>query len=254
MNRKMLKNYLLCVLLSAFFCTSTAYPQDALPCVLKLNIVSFIEGTTDVLPVEGASVTLVDLKTKKAVKPGSISDLLFNNLKESEYKVSASRTGYRTSIDTFQLNCSRALQGTFNYSIAMWEGPSDKTVVYTTIDEVDKITGEEGNSSKPGGAPVMIGVEKSEKDNEPKGLLNSRAVVLAKPDYPSTARAVGASGEIHVRVLLDEEGFVVAAKAVSGHPLLRSVSELAAKASKFTPTLFSGKPVKISGIIVYNFR
>jgi len=54
-------------------------------------------------------------------------------------------------------------------------------------------------------------------------------------------------------VTVDEKGNVVAASAVSGHPLLRASAVQAARQSKFSPTLLSGKPVKVKGIIVYNF-
>jgi hypothetical protein len=46
---------------------------------------------------------------------------------------------------------------------------------------------------------------------------------------------------------------VYSARTVSGHPLLRANSEIAACSSKFTPTLLEGNPVKVSGVITYNF-
>jgi len=56
-----------------------------------------------------------------------------------------------------------------------------------------------------------------------------------------------------VQVVVDENGNVVSASAVSGHPLLRQSAEQSARQAKFSPTLLGGKPVKVSGIIVYNF-
>ena len=85
------------------------------------------------------------------------------------------------------------------------------------------------------------------------GILNGKAISLTKPSFPAAARAVGASGAVSVQVLINEEGNVASASAVSGHPLLRQVSEQAALASKFSPTTLQGQPVKVSGIIVYNF-
>ena len=84
-------------------------------------------------------------------------------------------------------------------------------------------------------------------------VLNGKVTVLPKPDYPPAAKAVRAEGAVSVRVLVDEEGNVTEAAAVSGHPLLRSVSEKAAMDAKFSPTFLSGKPVKISGILTFNF-
>lgn len=86
------------------------------------------------------------------------------------------------------------------------------------------------------------------------GVLNGKAIDLAKPAYPAAARAVRASGAVNVQVTVDENGDVVSAAAVSGHPLLRGSAETAARSAKFKPTLLSGKPVKVTGVIVYNFQ
>lgn len=86
------------------------------------------------------------------------------------------------------------------------------------------------------------------------GVLNGKATYLPKPTYPATAIAVNAQGKVDVQIMIDEHGKVVSAKAVSGHPLLRNVSEQAAWGAKFTPTLLSNVPVKVTGVIVYNFN
>lgn len=85
------------------------------------------------------------------------------------------------------------------------------------------------------------------------GVLNGKALSLPKPAYPPIARQARASGTVVVQVVIDEQGNVVSARAVSGHPLLRAVSEAAARGAKFSPTKLSGKPVRVSGVITYNF-
>ncbi|MFN0277429.1 MAG: energy transducer TonB [Pyrinomonadaceae bacterium] len=85
------------------------------------------------------------------------------------------------------------------------------------------------------------------------GVLNKTAMTLTKPSYPAAARAIRAGGMVVVQVLILEEGNMYSAKAISGHPLLRRASEIAACSSKFTPTLLSGEPVKVSGVITYNY-
>ncbi len=84
-------------------------------------------------------------------------------------------------------------------------------------------------------------------------MLNGKALSLPKPAYPSAARAVNASGAVNVQIVIDEQGNIVSATAVSGHPLLRQAAEQAAIEAKFSPTLLSGQPVRVSGILVYNF-
>jgi hypothetical protein len=46
---------------------------------------------------------------------------------------------------------------------------------------------------------------------------------------------------------------VVAVAAVEGHPLLMAPCVAAARQSRFSPTLCEGKPVKVTGVIQYNF-
>ena len=89
--------------------------------------------------------------------------------------------------------------------------------------------------------------------NAPINVLNGRALKLPKPNYPASARKARASGTVVVRVLIDQEGKVIAAQAVSGHHLLLDACVQAAKDSLFSPTLLAGKPVKVGGVIQYNF-
>ena len=72
-----------------------------------------------------------------------------------------------------------------------------------------------------------------------KGVVNGSAVSLPKPVYPAAAKAVGAGGAVNVQVTIDEQGNVISANAVSGHPLLRQASEKAALEAKFNPTLLA---------------
>ena len=85
------------------------------------------------------------------------------------------------------------------------------------------------------------------------GVLNGKATSLPKPAYPPAARAVRAGGSVSVQVLIDESGRVISANAVSGHPLLQAAAVGAARGARFSPTLLSGQPVKVSGVITYNF-
>lgn len=86
------------------------------------------------------------------------------------------------------------------------------------------------------------------------GVVNGKAVNLVQPSYPAAAKAVKASGAVNVQVTIDESGNVESAEAVSGHPLLRQAAVQAARASKFSITKLGGQPVKVNGIVVYNFK
>jgi TonB family protein len=85
------------------------------------------------------------------------------------------------------------------------------------------------------------------------GVLNGKALSLPKPDYPAEARAAGATGTVVVQVTVDEQGSVIAAKAVSGPQLLHQASVNAALQARFQPTFLMGEAVKVTGMITYNF-
>jgi hypothetical protein len=81
------------------------------------------------------------------------------------------------------------------------------------------------------------------------GTLNGKALSLPRPEYSSS----DPMGTVIVVVTIDEAGKVIGARAVSGHPALRGTSEQAARKARFTPWTLCGKPVKVSGSIIYNF-
>jgi protein TonB len=41
---------------------------------------------------------------------------------------------------------------------------------------------------------------------------------------------------------------------VEGHPLLRQAALEAAQQWKFRPTLLSGAPIKVTGVLIFNFK
>ena len=85
------------------------------------------------------------------------------------------------------------------------------------------------------------------------GVLNGKALSLPVPPYPPIARQEKASGTVVVQVTIDEYGNVVEASAVSGHPLLQQAAVHAARQAKFPPTRLMGEPIKVTGVLHYNF-
>jgi protein TonB len=82
--------------------------------------------------------------------------------------------------------------------------------------------------------------------------LGSESVSNAS-SRPRDAQGKLISGNVRVKVLIDERGQVISAKALDGPKGLREASEQAAMKARFAPTLLEGKPVKVSGVITYNF-
>lgn len=101
---------------------------------------------------------------------------------------------------------------------------------------------------------LVAGLPKRGKSVE-GGVVNGKAIKLEKPPYPAAARKSRAEGAVRVRVMIDESGKVIYACGAENdvHPALVQASEWAAYQSSFNPTTLAGEPVKVIGVIVYNF-
>jgi protein TonB len=84
-------------------------------------------------------------------------------------------------------------------------------------------------------------------------MLVSKAISIPKPAYPPMAKQINVEGPVAVQILVDEQGRVISAQAVSGHLILLHAAREAALQARFTPTVLNGQPVKIQGVITYNF-
>ena len=85
------------------------------------------------------------------------------------------------------------------------------------------------------------------------GVVNGTAIKLYQPPYPEEARAQAAAGEVKVRILINESGTVIRACAIEGPQVFMKASESAAYQSKFSPTTAGGKPLRVTGFIIYRF-
>ncbi len=81
------------------------------------------------------------------------------------------------------------------------------------------------------------------------GMLNGKAIYLPLPEVP----AGEATGVVLVQILIDEQGSVVEARALSGPQHLHVPAVNAARLARFSPTLMMGEPVRVSGTLSYSF-
>ena len=84
-------------------------------------------------------------------------------------------------------------------------------------------------------------------------VLTSKAVSLPQPPYPIMAKQMRIQGLVSVQILVDEQGRVVSAQVVTGNPALSTAAREAAMRARFTATVLNGQPVKVQGVINYNF-
>jgi len=86
------------------------------------------------------------------------------------------------------------------------------------------------------------------------GALNGKATYLPKPPYPAAAVAANIQGKVDVQVTVDEAGNVTSASAATGNAFLKTAAVKAAWQAKFSPTYLGKTPVKVTGIITYDFK
>src|SRR5262249_18867930 len=86
-----------------------------------------------------------------------------------------------------------------------------------------------------------------------KGVATGEVITKVQPIYPPIAKQINASAEVQVAIVINENGRVIEAKAVKGHPVLRAAAEDAARKWVFKPTLLDGKPVKQPGTLTFVF-
>ena len=97
-------------------------------------------------------------------------------------------------------------------------------------------------------------LENCEKAQEPsKKISGGGLVTKMKAAYPPIAVAARASGKVLVLIVINEEGKVIAAQSISGHPLLQAAAVRAARESTFNPYLLEGAPTKVMGTLTYKF-
>lgn len=81
-----------------------------------------------------------------------------------------------------------------------------------------------------------------------------KAINLPKPPFPSGfGGKLGNNTTVLVEAQINENGNVISAKAISGHPVLRAACVAAARASKFSQTTISGVSVKAKTLITYEY-
>jgi periplasmic protein TonB len=85
------------------------------------------------------------------------------------------------------------------------------------------------------------------------GVLQGSAIKKVQPPYPPIARAARAAGAVQIQVTISEEGRVIEASVIGGHPLLRDAALQAARQWVFKPTELTGVPVKVQGVLTFNF-
>lgn len=211
--------------------------------------------------------TMTDLFSKKAVETIGLEQIRSNNQDFAEmHKRASARSEFKMEkVEETSIPTGRRVSFLYKNS----EGTDSLGLVFDLSKEngawkIDKIGGSQSPEAPTAEAtetpleapppPLPPGMDTTSKSTTVAGgVLNGKAISLPKPAYPPIAKAAKASGTVVLQVLIDERGNVIEAHVVSGHPLLQAAAVAAVRQAKFTPTKLAGQPVKVKGVVTYNF-
>jgi len=159
-------------------------------------------------------------------------------------------------------NAPRANAESKNASIVMNESPKvnrpQASVPPLVSPSLDNNAGVYGNSPKEmsGGVPETPSVTAPAPamPRKASATVPGEALRRVQPNYPLSAKTARQAGPVSVEIVINENGDVISARAVSGAELLRNAAVSAAKGWKFKPSTRDGKPVKSTSTITFNFK
>jgi TonB family protein len=95
--------------------------------------------------------------------------------------------------------------------------------------------------------------DKSSKEKSKDKVVKGELIEAPQPVYPEEAKKQKIEGLVAVGIVIGHDGNVVSAKAKSGPEALYAASEQAAFRARFKPSTKDGQPVKVYGVMTYNF-
>jgi TonB family protein len=107
----------------------------------------------------------------------------------------------------------------------------------------------EASSAAPSSAKTRSIVHQGSADMTPANVIFSPA-----PAYPAAASAAHVEGQVTVQAVVNPEGKVVSARALSGPPELRDAATEAVQRWRYSPLLDNGKPVPVTTVAILDFK
>lgn len=92
-----------------------------------------------------------------------------------------------------------------------------------------------------------------ETTSKTKWVVDAASVPEHKATSLPTPPFFGMIGTAVVRIIIGEDGHVISAGAIRGNFALHAPSRNAACDARFPPTVVDGKPIKVTGLIYYDF-
>lgn len=86
------------------------------------------------------------------------------------------------------------------------------------------------------------------------GMTAANVIFSPAPAYPAAASAAHVEGQVTVQAVVNPEGKVVSARAVSGPPLLRDAATEAVQRWRYSPLMDNGKPIAVTTVAILDFK
>jgi TonB family protein len=105
-------------------------------------------------------------------------------------------------------------------------------------------------------AAVAVGSAWGIKDLDrlSKEVSKPELIHRVEPVYPELAKRARISGNIKLRITIDEEGKVQDIRVIDGNPLLNGAAVEAVQQWRYTPAIQDGKPIPVTTTITLTFR
>jgi TonB family protein len=194
-------------------------------CDLRLKVYSYDVVDSARSRLQNVQARLRGRNIDRTLSLGLDANSVFADLVEGRYEVEFSKAGYTKRKRSIVLDC--ALKDEKN---AVW----DHTYLWrdkkSSAVEADLV--EEPKDDDSGNVPGTAGI-------------GTRDVASAAADK--------LVGSVRLNITIDEDGNVIEASRLEGDEKLASRAISLARRAKFTPTLVSGKPMRVTGSITYNF-
>lgn len=202
-----------------------------------------LSGSLNAFVTRKRFYAIVSLNTRKdeALEEKFLSSFVLPERQMEPPKTAATATDVNTANQQNQVQPEGELPATPANGA---EGNTDpNTAMPTTANNQPQNPGQTNQNKENQGQPNQ------KKGPIAGGMLNAKAIYLPVPEVP----AGEAAGVVLVQVLVDEQGSVIDARAVSGPQHLHAAAMNAARLARFNPTLLMGEPVRVSGTLSYNF-
>jgi len=203
-------------------------------------VIGDLSGSVDTMVTKKRFYAIVTLNTKKdeALDEKFLSSFELPERTNEPAKITAS-----TDVDP---NANNGREAKNQEPIAGAQGETELQPTPNKENNTEGAATDKSNNQPQAPQPTQPGQKRAPVAG---GMLNGKAIYLPLPEVP----AGEATGVVLVQVLIDEQGSVVDAKAVSGPQHLQAAAVNAARLARFQPTLLAGEPVRVSGTLSYSF-